>query len=374
MKIGLYIALSLWFAIVGCATVVPNGESPGGEGVVTPAGEAAVGVETTVGPTETTEPESAADDAEPASDVPTSTGVWEERAPLLEANSEMAVAQLDETLYVLGGYPSSRQTVSTVQIYDAATDSWRFGAPLPVGSNHAAAAAVDGTVYIIGGQPTSSGGGPFLQDVYAYDPASDTWSQRADMPTWRGGQAAAVVDGKIYVAGGRPPHGHDFAVYDPAADAWTVLPEMPTARNHFALLAHDGLLYAIGGRFGAGFASEVTDIVEIYNPQTESWSTGTPMPTPRSGHNAIVANGCLHVLGGEGHGPGNVNGLYPQHEVYDPTTDTWTSLAPMPTPVHGVVGMAFIDGWIHFPGGGVQQGGSSGSTMHQVYSVGMGCE
>ena len=193
------------------------------------------------------------------------------------------------------------------------------------------------------------------------------------MPTWRSGSAGAVLDGRIYVAGGRPPHGHDFAVYDPQRDEWTELPDMPTQRNHFVVVAIKGEIYAVGGRFGGGFSSEVTDIVEIYNPERQEWRLGTPMPTKRSGHNGIVANGCLHIMGGEGNGTGNVNGLYPQHEVYDPMSDTWTSLAPMPVPVHGVTGMAFLDGWIHFPGGGTSQGGSSGSNIHQVFRPAMEC-
>ena len=41
------------------------------------------------------------------------------------------------------------------------------------------------------------------------------------MPTARSGGGSAVIDGKIYVAGGRPPRGSDLAVYDPSADAWT---------------------------------------------------------------------------------------------------------------------------------------------------------
>ncbi|MBV7330591.1 kelch-like protein [Chloroflexi bacterium TSY] len=253
-----------------------------------------------------------------ASNANVKSSVWERRAPLLEANSELSVTELDGFIYVMGGYPSSRQTVDTVQIYDTALDSWRLGPPLPVASNHNVAAAVDGLVYIIGGQPTARGGGPFLQDVFAYDPSTDSWSERAPMPTWRSGSAGAVLNGKIYVAGGRPPHGHDFAVYDPQNDEWTTLPNMPTARNHFVVVTIMDEIYAIGGRFGAGFSSEVTDIVEIYNPETNEWRRGTPMLTKRSGHNGIVANGCLHVMGGEGNGAGNVNGLYPQHEVYDP--------------------------------------------------------
>ncbi|MDX1438168.1 MAG: kelch repeat-containing protein, partial [Anaerolineales bacterium] len=265
-----------------------------------------------------------------ATTAPPLTPIWEQRAPLLESNSELSVAELDGKIYALGGYPASRQTVDTVQIYDSATDTWRIGPPLPAASNHNVAVAAEGRVYLIGGQPTAQGGGPFLQDVFAYDPASDSWSDRSPLPLPRSGMAGAALDGKIYVAGGRPPMGHEFAVYDPQTDQWTRLPEMPTARNHFVVAALNGEIYALGGRFGAGFSSEVTDIVEIFDPETGEWRPGTPMPTKRSGHNGIVANGCLHIMGGEGNGAGNVKGLYPQHEVYNPQTDTWTSLDPMP--------------------------------------------
>ena len=54
----------------------------------------------------------------------------------------------------------------------------------------------------------------FVNTVYEYDPAANRWTAKAPMPTRRGGGAAAVVDGKIYVVGGRPPGGADFAVYD----------------------------------------------------------------------------------------------------------------------------------------------------------------
>jgi hypothetical protein len=61
------------------------------------------------------------------------------------------------------------------------------------------------------------------------------------------------------------------------------------------------------------------------------------------------------------------------HGYYNPASDTWHSLEPMPIAVHGVPGLAFIDGSIHLPGGGTAQGGSSGSTIHQVYRPGMSC-
>ncbi len=294
--------------------------------------------------------------------------IWSQRAPLLEPNSEIAVAQLDGKIYVVGGYPSSRNTVATVQVYDSATDSWSMAAPVPVPLNHAMAAAVEGRLYVIGGQSNAAGSGPFLDTLFIYDPGSDTWSQGAPTPTARAGGAAAVIDGKFYVVGGRPPHGADFAVYDPFADAWEVLPDMPTPRNHLAAVALGGKLYVVGGRFGAGYQSEMTAALEVFDPQANTWQALAPMPTVRGGLNAVVAEGCIHVFGGEGSG-----GVFPQHEAYDPGSDTWFAFAPMPVPVHGVTGAAYIDGRIHLPGGGTEVGGSSGSTVHQVVEVEMKC-
>ena len=146
---------------------------------------------------------------------------WSLLATMPVANSEIAVAELNGKIYVIGGYPWDRKTVATVLMYDSATDKWQIVAPLPVPLNHVMAASANGKVYAVGGQ-TSENSEPdkagFVNTVYEYDPAANRWTAKAPMPTRRGGGAAAVVDGKIYVVGGRPPGGADFAVYDPKAD------------------------------------------------------------------------------------------------------------------------------------------------------------
>jgi len=96
------------------------------------------------------------------------------------------------------------------------------------------------------------------------------------------------------------------------------------------------------------------------------------MPKPRGGVNGLQAYGCLHVFGGEGN-PGGPNNLHPDHDVYNPVTDTWTRLGPMLIPVHGVTGAAFLNGLIYLPGGGTSQGGNSGSLHHQVFRPNMVC-
>ena len=300
---------------------------------------------------------------------------WGKRGDLLEPNSEMAVAYLDGKIYVVGGYPSTRKSVDTVQVYDVKTDTWSLTTPYPTTINHASAVALDGLLYVVGGQ-TNAGGrreqSRYVNAVHAYDPKTRKWTPRAPMPTARSAMAHDVIDGKLYVAGGRPPRGHDFAVYDPKADKWTTLPDLPTQRNHIAAAAIDGKLHVAGGRFGGGFRSEITPALEVYDPATNQWSARRPMSEARGGLNGIAVEGCFHTFGGE-HPSAGPSGVFPHHEVYNPKTDTWTRLPDMPIPVHGVTGLVYLDGWIHLPGGGIRRGGSSGTTHHQVVRTSMRC-
>ncbi len=294
------------------------------------------------------------------------SGGWGARALMLGSNSELGVGDLNGKIYAVGGYPSNRVTVPTVQVYDTQTNTWSLVAPLPVAVNHSPVVGINGKIYVLGGQTDANTA--YVNTVQEFDVATNTWRIRAAMPTARSASAAAVINGKIYVAGGRPPRGADFAAYDPVKDEWTVLPSLPTQRNHLIAAAVNGKMYVIGGRFEGGFQSDQADVVEIYDPRTNQWSRGAALPQPRGGLNGVEAYGCIHTFGGE-----FATGVHPEHEVYNPVTNQWTSLAPMPVPVHGVTGGAFIGGLVYLPGGGTVQGGSSGTNFHQVYRPKMVC-
>jgi len=305
----------------------------------------------------------------PTEPNPVAPGQWGSRATLIAPNSELALAEANGKLYLLGGYPASRQTSRTVQIYDIASNGWNFGPQLPQPNNHGMAASVNGKIYLIGGQTSDVSDQGYQDTVYELDPGTGVWATKAPMPTARGAGVAVVHQGKIYVAGGRPPHETDFAVYDPATNSWEVLPNMPTPRNHFTGAAIDGRIHYVGGRQGHGLGSSMTTVHEVFDPQTRTWTTAASMLRARSGMNGVMARGCFHVWGGEGPA-----GMFPDHDYYDPRTGQWSSLSGMPTPVHGVYGSAFVDGLIWVAGGGTDVGGNHGSHHNQVYRPAVSCE
>jgi N-acetylneuraminic acid mutarotase len=300
--------------------------------------------------------------------VPLGPGDWGLRTQLIEPNSELALAETNGKLYLLGGYPASRQTARTVQVYDIASDRWQLGPLLPQPNNHGMAASVNGKVYLIGGQTSDVSDQGYVNTVYELTPGADAWVTKAPMPTARGAGVAVVLDGKIYVAGGRPPRGNDFAVYDPATDSWEVLPNLPVQRNHLTAAAINGRIHVVGGRLGHGLSPQMTTAHEVFDPETGTWTTAASMLRARSGMNGVMARGCFHVWGGEGPA-----GMFADHDYYDPRTNAWSRLSDMPLPVHGVYGSAFVDDLIWVVGGGTNIGGNHGSRLNQVYPA-VSCE
>ena len=86
---------------------------------------------------------------------------------------------------------------------------------------------------------------------------------------------------------------------------------MPTARTVVAGRAFNNKLYVVGGRNAAG--SDVATL-EVYDPTTDTWVTEAPMPTARRGLVAAVVNDILYAVGGGGGG----TSVIATNEAYTP--------------------------------------------------------
>ena len=289
---------------------------------------------------------------------------WASLALMIEPRQEVGVAVIGTRVFVAGGFRANGTTANTLEIYDTAANAWSIAAPMPVAVNHPGAAALNGRLYVFGG---ALGSGASTDAVQEYDPARNEWGLKTPMPTARNAVVTGVRGGLAYVAGGAPG-GRDLEAYDPVADRWERLPLMPTPRNHVAGGMVGDRLFAMGGRPPNTLAAN-----EAYDAVSRAWSSRAPMPTGRSGHGAAVVRGCLYVFGGEGN-PARSDGVFPQNEVYDPRTNTWEALAPMPTPRHGIGAVAIGDR-IFIPGGATVAGFGA-TAAHEVYTVpaGRSCE
>jgi N-acetylneuraminic acid mutarotase len=276
-------------------------------------------------------------------------GTWTTLTPMPSARQEVAVAELNGRVFVIGGFGPGGEPVATVESYDPATDRWETRAPLPAATHHAAAAVVGGRLYVAGGY----GGGRVswtpLRTVYEYDEARNSWATRAPLRQARGGLAMVALGSRLHAVGGAADSTSNVhEVYDPDADRWADAPPMPTARDHLAAAAFQGRLWAVGGR--TSFVGTQYATVEIYDPTTDGWSTGVPLPVGRGGLAAAALGDRLYVFGGEA-----PLRIFSANEMYEVGGRRWIAKDPMRTPRHGI-GAAVIGNRIYVPGGGTQPG------------------
>jgi N-acetylneuraminic acid mutarotase len=289
-----------------------------------------------------------------------SPGTWTGLAPMPSARQEVAVAELNGKVFVIGGFGAGAEPVATVEVYDPVTDRWETRPSIPAPTHHAAAASIDGRLFVAGGY----GGGRVtwtpLNTVYEYDEARNSWATRAPLRHPRGGLAMVSLGGRLHAVGG----GDDRATalhetYDPTGDRWSDAAPMPTARDHLAAVAFQGRLWALGGR--TSFVGTQFATVEIYDPVTNAWATGLPLPVGRGGLAAAALRDRVYVFGGEA-----PLRIFSANEMYEASGNRWIGKDPMRTPRHGI-GAAVVGDRIYVPGGGIQPGYAA-TTVNEAYT------
>ena len=313
------------------------------------------------------------------------TSPWKKGAPFPEADEELYGVPANGKLYVFGGWDDGKARGVAYE-YDPATDKWTKKTSMPRPAHHSALAVANGKIYVMGGfvPPKDTAiavGGAWepIDNAWEYDPQADSWKSLAPLPGKRGSAVAAEVGGKIYVIGGattvegsKDPYFSFFGpsrvlgtneVYDPATNKWQSREPMSVPRNHAFSGVVNGKIYVIGGRTGHGFilSATNTDVVEEYNPISNTWSAPKErMPTPRSGGASGTDGRRIYTAGGEVTTKELV-GAFKAVEAYDPLTNSWIALPSMPMPRHGIAG-AVIGSRFYLVSGMMQ---SAGALMFQ---------
>jgi hypothetical protein len=284
----------------------------------------------------------------------------------------------------------------------------------------------DGRILTIGGFGVPTTGNLGLADTTIFDPATSTWKRVADMkkPRWYP-SLTELPDGRYLAISGNSTNASTWAdtpeVYDPAADTWTLLNGVSTPQVHeeeypFSYLAPNGKVFTIGPEEDNSFFLDVANqtwtpvggasgVVNgssvMYRPGKILYSGGAPSiatatsakatsavidltsgslawrQTPAM-HNAriyhtltMLPDGSVLALGGEQSSDQSIvtTGVLPA-EIWDPTTETWTTVASMAAArnYHSTA-VLMPDGRVLVAGGGHYQNGTGpGQFSAQYYS------
>lgn len=180
-------------------------------------------------------------------------------------------------VYVTGGLIEGAfgtlQPTATVEAYDFDRGQTYAKTLLPAARAGHGSGVLETSLYVVGGYqmavPVGETGTPEATSSLLRYQKSEWHAQTpggaalASLNVARHSFGTAVLNGKLYVAGGMTSEGElldSVEEYDPAANRWTLKAPMPSARAHLALTALDGRLYALGGFDEKGLAVRNVDV------------------------------------------------------------------------------------------------------------------
>jgi RNA polymerase sigma factor (sigma-70 family) len=224
---------------------------------------------------------------------------WTEKANIpLARFLNYSVCEVNGMIYAIGGGGG----LPNVDAYDPIKDRWTKKADLPTPRTHMSSAVVNGKIYAISGLLPNM---KIVPTVEEYDPVNDVWTKKADMPDPRESASAVTVNNKIYVVGGDftdDPNAWGVGMakvleYDPATDTWSKKSDMPTPRTAAAAVVVDNKIYVICG-FSGGANAIFFPTVEIYDPINDTWTKGVDMAVAKTFPACSAVNGKIYVIGG----------------------------------------------------------------------------
>ena len=198
----------------------------------------------------------------------------------------------------------------TSEKYNLASGQWSPAPGLSTEHKDGCMASTGDAVYMIGGWTGSNWDGS--KSVEKFARGGNAWQTMADLPAARGDCAAAGLNGKVYVAGGYDSatfdHGVGFKnnlyVYDPATNTWTEKAPMNYARGDLQLVVKGDSLLAIGGEVkytksdGTHENVVASHYVEEYYPEKDRWEVRAPLGEARFRFGAATSIWGTHVFGG----------------------------------------------------------------------------
>lgn len=283
--------------------------------------------------------------------------MWTPREGGGAGNGVQGVALADGRVLMAGGfntessggvftYALQTNYLNSAEVYNPATGIWaRTGSMNQSRFAPAMALLPNGKVLAAGGYGGGFGQGVFRNSAEVWDPATGIWTPTASMYDCRVQPSTTVLPGgRVLVIGGNGCTAATQAtaeLYDPATGAWTRAANMSTPRaSHTATLLPDGRVLVAGGRQTDGAIDRVWATAEIYNPSTDSWTSAGSMRAPHTFHGAgLLSTGKVIVAGGYcqnqtpvGPSPSLVMGCATDTaELYDPATNSWLALPSMTT-------------------------------------------
>jgi hypothetical protein len=255
------------------------------------------------------------------------SNTWYSRPSMPNPTWGFAMESTVEEIFVISGY-----NTAAVSKFNVSSNQWFSLAPVPTTERFSTSTHLNGAIFILGG----NGSGPINSEITQYLISSNLWTVVSHLNHPRYNGTCCVLNGAIYYVGGEYDSTGTPALkiekFDPLNNTCVELAAMSKMRDYPLLFPTQGKIFAFGG-------STVTNGIvtgewidgEIYDPSSNTWTT-----IPFVGKNGVLdfsafLNGKMFLFGNR------------ELQIFDPVSATW-DCAPLPTEplVNGSLSMKYI--------------------------------
>ena len=212
------------------------------------------------------------------------TNQWS-TSPIITPCSEFAMTVLDEHVIIAGGIMKNYEVIG--KVYYLHAGKWENYSEMPTARYYATAVGYQSRLIIVGGITSIKGEWITLSTVELLDPLNGHWYKCSNLPSPHAQLTSVVVDGTLYLLGGRGQNGSSSQVFAASLHTlstqqlnWQSLPDTPWCASSFCVL-YNKYLMAVGGRKQSDNTTQTSEI-HAFNPTTGLWVHVTDIPTGRS--------------------------------------------------------------------------------------------
>ncbi|MHC4517956.1 MAG: Kelch repeat-containing protein, partial [Planctomycetota bacterium] len=225
-----------------------------------------------------------------------SDGLWKRLPDMAVPRWEAGTVVFENKLYVFGGYRMPTKACKRVDVFDPKDNSWTKLADLPSAITHINVVLEGRSAWFAGGFKDGYKGYA-ISEVWRYDIDKNTYTAGPSLPEPRASGGLAIVGRTLHYVGGlredrdtcSPKHWvRDLEKSDAQ---WEEAKPMSRGRCHFGTVTFDEKIYLTGGMYHHDSKQIDRPLVDIYDPEADSWSRGADLPT---GHTHAEASTFVH--------------------------------------------------------------------------------
>lgn len=258
------------------------------------------------------------------------TKVWSPAGTLTSARIDHTATLLPNGKVLVAGGRGQTGDATSIELYDPVANAWTVGGGLITPRfDHTATLLPNGKVLVVGGYRSGVSYPDYWAGVELYDPAINAWTAGGALLAARAQHTATLLpNGRVLLIGGarQTPVAPAVELYDPAANTSTVAatPTLELNLGSATLLSSGSVLFVTGSQ-STSDASRTFATAALYDPGTNSWTNAGTLSTWHDGHTATrLGNGTVLVVGGGANSVRQGNTATDIVELYDPTTNSWS--------------------------------------------------